>query len=405
MKKALFVLTIAVFCIIGCLSEPCIMEPLETDSQFAEPGEWYEIVNTDTLSNTFLTETYIGNKLHLGYDMVRISFLYLSGPDSIQLSGCVCWPLKADTCSEIWLENHHFTVRWDQCPTQSVMPGMLQASLRRAVYISADYQGLGLSKGMNQPYLNTPLIARQCIDCLKAAKKVLKDMGLILDKDFHTYNIGYSLGGAVSLGIAKEIESDTRLQDIVHLKKSFCGGGPYDQIALFHKYLSEPDEPLEYPIEFLCGIYTILQSNKLFAEVFDEQDLLSDNLYHSGIIQLLETKEYTAPQLCRIMQEKGFATLSSIISPDMIDTGSTMHKAFLRELEQFDLTTGWSPRIPVLFYHSRSDMTVPSECLESVITHMPDNPCIEFMFVDSSDHYQTGNLFYTNLVYGLFKLD
>ena len=105
------------------------------------------------------------------------------------------------------------------------------------------------------------------------------------------------------------------------------------------------------------------------------------------------------------MQEKGFATLSSIISPDMIDTGSTMHKAFLRELEQFDLTTGWSPRIPVLFYHSRSDMTVPSECLESVITHMPDNPCIEFMFVDSSDHYQTGNLFYTNLVYGLFKLD
>lgn len=398
MKKAL--LSLAALCIIGC-----VKEPVESDPPFTEPGEWYEIAGIDTLTNTLITETFIGTRLRLGYDMVRISFLYLSGPDSIRLSGCVCWPLKADTCSEIWLDNHYFTVRWNECSTQSVMPGMLQASFRRAVYVGADYQGLGLSKELYQPYFDTPLIARQCIDCLKTAKAVLKDMGLVLDKDFSTYNFGYSLGGAVTLGIAKQIEADTRLQDIVHLKKSFCGGGPYDQVALFRKYLSAPDEPLEYPLEFLAGIKTILYSSTSFAERFSEQDLLSDRLYRSGISQLLETKEYTAPHLNQILLDAGFGTLGSMVTPAMTDTGSAMNEALLQELVKFDLTTGWSPRIPVLFYHSRSDMTVPPECLESVIAHMPDNPCIDCVYIDSYDHHKAGVSFYSNLVYGLFKLD
>ena len=401
MKKiSSLILIFAAFCMTGCTREST-----EADPPSPEPGEWYRIVKTDTLANTLITETQIGSKLNLGYDMIRISFLYRSGQDSTVLSGCVCWPANADTCSEIWLENHPTAIRWDECPTQSVMPGMLQGSFRRAVYVGADYQGIGLSKELDQPYFNTTLIARQSIDCLKTALTVLRDRGMALRKDFVTYNFGYSLGGAVSLGVARDIEADPGLQDIVHLKKSFCGGGPYDQTALFRKYLSAPDEPLEYPIEFLAGIKSILYSSPSFAERFSEQDLLSDRLYRSGISQLLETKEYTAPQLNRMLLDVGYGTLGSMVSADLTDTGSAMHEALLQELGKLDLTTGWSPRIPVLFYHSRSDMTVPVECLESVIAHSPDNPCIEYVYVDSSDHHQTGVSFYTNLVYGLFKLD
>lgn len=400
MKKAPLILIGMTLSLTGCVNEPPEADPPST-----ETGEWYKIIKTDTLPNTLITETVIGNRMYLGYDLVRISFLYSSGPDSTILSGCLCWPLKSDTCSELWLENHITALRWNECPTQSVMPGMLHSSLRRAVYVGADYQGSGLSREMERPYFNTPLIASQSIDCLKAAMTIMRDNNMTLHNNFYTYNLGYSLGGAVSLGVAREIEKNPGLKEKIHLKKSFCGGGPYNQTVLFAKFLAMPNEPLEYPVEFICGLLSILYSSPSFSEQFTKQELFTDKILSSGILESLESKEYNTVQLNRMLENAGCITLETLLSHELIDPKSDMHAALMRELDKLDLTSGWFPSIPVLFYHSRSDMTVPIECIESVMTRMKDNPDIEYVLVDSYNHTQAGKSFYTNLIYGLFKLN
>ena len=214
MKKNVLLLTIIAALISGCAKD-------NPDDQTQKPSrrEWYEIVNTDTLSNLDMIKQISGYSIPLGYSMIRNTFLYhsVNGYDTLTLSGAVCWPLETDECSEIWFESHFFCTRWDQCPSQCAQAGMVLASMRNALYIGADYQGLGLSKELYLPYLNTVMLARQNIDCFKAAMTLIKDYGPAMPDDYITYNIGYSLGGAVSMGIAKQIELDPELKEITHL--------------------------------------------------------------------------------------------------------------------------------------------------------------------------------------------
>ena len=374
----------------------------ESATQDTFQKEWYEIVSIDTVSNLTLAKEILGTKMLIGPDIVKVVFLYHSLSDTVTstLSGSVCWPIDIPSCSHIWLENHITTLRKDQCPSQSIMPGMYQTSADKAIYIGADFQGLGLSLDLPIPYFNTILLADQSTDCFKAAFTILKEMGPSLTNDYQTYNFGYSLGGAVSLAVARRIERSPQLQKMMHLTRSYCGDGPYDQVTMMEWFASRPDQELVYPALFPCAVKSVLCSSPSFRAQYNESDLLSVEFMNSGISTLIDSKDYTTAQICTMMLQAGIKTYRTVMSQALQQDSSIVRTEFTNELEKLNLTTGWTPSVPILFFHALNDYVVPIECLERIKTNMPDNPNITYVVKNTGDHNSNGTEFYKIVFFG-----
>jgi pimeloyl-ACP methyl ester carboxylesterase len=374
------------------------------DTQEAESHakEWYQIIKIDTLAFSDIVNSISGANisLSLGIDLVRASFLYQSKANETidTLSGCVCWPVRTATCSNILLENHYTSSRWDECPSQTPMPGMLKCSMLRAIYIGPDYQGLGLSRNLPQPYFNTVLLADQSIDCFKAALSILNEWGPTLSDDYSTRNVGYSLGGAVSLGVARRAELDPEVRKIMHLQKSYCGAGPYDQVAMMDLFLSQPDKVLDLALSLPFAIKSILFSSPSLSAKYSESDFFTQGLLDSGILEKMDTRDYDTGQLNRMLYDGGFNTPNTILSADLLQDETPIAIEFRQELDKLNLTTGWTPTIPILFYHSKADEVVPIVCLECIKTNMADNSNITYKVVDSGEHGNSGVSFYLEVI-------
>ena len=369
--------------------------------------EWYQIVKTDTLTSQKMNKELMDLTLPLGSTIIRNSFLYhsINGTDTLTLSGAVCWPIGIQSCSEIWLESHYFCTCWDECPSQKTQPAMLISSNKSAIYIGADYQGLGLSKDLDAPYLNTVLLASQNIECFKAAMTIIKDFGPDMADDYHTYNVGYSLGGAVAMGIAREVELDPELNEIIHLKKTLCGGGPYDQVAYFNHHLEDIGMQLDFPIAFLCAIRSIISSNPSFREKYDYSDCYTEKLINSGIFEVLDSKNYGTGAINDFLEKAGCSTLKEIVSAELLDRDSRIFKDLLKELQKLDLVTGWTPRNPILIRHSKTDTYVTYACMESAMNSFSGNPNVTFDPIKSGKHSEDGVQFYLKIFFDLYPLD
>lgn len=360
-----------------------------------EPREWYLPVSTDTILCTDVAEAITGISIGMNTRIVRATFMYHSMFDTTQtsLSGCVCWPLGCQYNEEIWLENHYTATRWDQCPSQSYMPGMIMCHTRQAIYVGSDYMGLGLTRDLPAPYFNNPLLARQSIDCFKAALQVLKDNGISLASDFSTYNFGYSLGGSVSLGVAKLVEQDPELKKAVHLKKSFCGGGPYDQMVMIESYVNNPKHVAEMPVVMALDIETLKNSNL----VSNIGNLFTDSFNSSGILEMVESRLYDTAILNSAIRNACGPRISDCLSPELLDTTGTLFREFRDLHKAFDLTEGWEPTIPLLFFHSKADGVVSYDCMESFRNRHKGNPVVTYLDANGS-HGDTGELFYKKII-------
>ena len=383
----------------------CIRDDIHDEYPIPVTNEWYRIVTTDTISTAQMISSISGSfSIPLGPDMVHTSFQYhsVNGSDTVTLSGAVCWPVGMEICSAIWLDSHIFSTGWHECPSQTPQPGMIISSCNNYVFIGADYQGQGLSRNLPHPYLNTVLKASQSIDCFKAALTLIRDTGPTLERDYDTYNVGYSLGGAVAMGIARQVELNPQLQSIMHIRKSFCGGGPYDQNALFRHFLKTPDENLDYPIEFLCAVISLHRSYNSCIRQYSYSSLFTDKLLNSGVIEQLETHEYTTSQINNMLSRSGCTSLRDILTPQVLNQESEVYRDIIDEIKKLDLTTEWSPSIPILFRHSKADTYVPIECMESVQANMHDNPNITYQTIESGSHFEEGIRFYISFLAGAY---
>jgi pimeloyl-ACP methyl ester carboxylesterase len=280
-------------------------------------------------------------------------------------------------------------------------PGMAISIIQNTIYIGADYQGLGLSRDLPQPYFNTVLTADQSIDCFRAALSLLKELGPNVPDDYSTYCIGYSLGGAVTLGIARRAELDPEVKRLLNLKKSYCGDGPYNMETMIDFFFSDTSKPLEYPISLPCAIRTALYASPLLNSSYTESDFFSDAFMESGLLELLDTKEYDTDQMNEILNNSGFNTTGSILSKEVLNPDSQIARQFYHGLKLVDLTSGWSPTTPIWLFHAKKDDTVPVACLEKLLDNMEGNPNISYYIKPSGNHHESGTDFYTSVLLGV----
>lgn len=366
---------------------------------YQENDAWYSLVSTDTLDCGDIYEFYSGFPIRKNYKIVRAVFQYHSndGTQQLTLSGCACWPLGKNDFKEIWLENLITVTRWDECPSQDLSPTFLLCHIRNALYVGPDRQGYGLTRDLPIPYFATTLFATQSADCMKAAMHLFHDQGFRLTDDYGTYVMGASLGGAISLAFDRIVESDKELDNLIHLTKTYCADGPYDQQAMYHALLDQPTEKCSYPLLFFCSTKSILCTEKDLASKYSLSDIFTERVIQSGIIEKLDSKQLTTVQLNKILTDLELETPQAILTEEYLDINSTIRKDFEKAFVKLNLITGWNPQKEIVFYHSDMDEVVPISCMYSVQENMSGSN-LSFNEIKGLNHFDACKQFYASMV-------
>lgn len=275
--------------------------------------------------------------------------------------------------------NCHPTISHDNgCPTGSdpQLGAIKYMTSENAMVICPDYLGFGVSKGKNHPYMCSTLTARNVLDCYKAAmawaKTVKSASGKtpVFKSSYYTINIGYSQGGATALAFQKYLETEASQadRDLVKLRGSLCGAGPYDQGLVFDIY--EDKAEMSYPAYLP---YALMGLKETFGETImrgiELEDCFTEKFNTTNFMQTLLAKNTTIDDLNTAMINAGFKSFYDILSPQFRDKTSALYRSVRKALDQSNLLDGsWKPVAPIAFYHYGNDEVVPSEETEQAYT-------------------------------------
>lgn len=425
------------------------------------------------------------------YEILRISdnkaitcsYAYPSvdcnGNEIMLSSALVAWkPAPQDTVETLKsvIIGCHITITADdQCPTQilgSIQAGdaMVMASLpnqaaipelRRSIVIMPDYEGYGISRDHNHPYLVQELTARQIADAVKYGLQLYRDLdnALKFDDDWKTICLGYSQGGAAALATHKYIEQHG-LDRELHFAGSFCGSGPYDLLQTFQYYFEDDGnsfgvetrhkrgttpEPLVIPFiingmihsnpmmkghtvsqylskQFIdTGIMDWIdgkelntdQIRKRFYDMCINGNTASDGTYYSPEQMQELFPSHTKSKTLLETQYRVWADLSRMFTGEFLrywngdmtsDNEGNFFHDMMTALEQNSLVNGWDVRHRIVFLHSRHDTTVP---YSNYLHFSANHPEAQIRHIDygKSDHEPTGTNLFLSLTGTTFHED
>ena len=288
----------------------------------------------------------------------------------------------------------------------------------RCIIIAPDYEGFGVTKDLPHPYLSQRLTAQQVLDAVNygldlyrklAAEKSDDDPLLPIKSDWRTFAIGYSQGGAVTLAVQRLIE-EQGLAESLHFYGSICGDGPYDLIETMRYYFEDDGTSYgaetdhrqgicTYPVVVPMIIKGMCATHPAMAQ-YRIEDYLSQQLLDTGVLDWIDSKKYTTSEMSKMWydqlmngldvedrhyspeqmaelfstpkEDKVSGHLDKMFTPatfDYLNNADKMavvpsevtnaQQALHRALADNSVVTGWEPKHPIQFYHSRNDMVVP----------------------------------------------
>lgn len=382
MRSANLFAAIAVsFVIISCQKDDMLeLSPVsELQEEFNEGVASFEVLDSETLtSDEFAERLGVQAPLEtkampaLRYEISRISYTS-TGADGkpITLSMKIALPkglLTYHNPDHIILDNH-FTIGSDAEAPFNKDPMALAKALENALVVCPDYEGYGVTKKNDHPYICHEINARQSVDAVLAALDYVDSKkGVSMAKNYWLDNYGYSQGGGIALAVHKFIETQlpAAKQKRLNLKQSFCGGGPYDPVATYRVY--KEWEELANP---LVAAMPLLGAKVAFPEVlgkYELSDFFQPEFYNSEVLARVKSKKYTTDELNEYIQGTlGITRCSQIFSDQLLDESTQMAQDVFACMERSNLTTGWLPKKKVFIYHSSDDNIVPME--NSVIAY------------------------------------
>ena len=430
-------------------------------AQVAEPSESLEKISKS--GNTQFYRFYYPSKDAEGEDVVLSSLL-------------VAWTTTNETDSIESLHIYsHYTITSDkECPTSDenstdhllfsrlVKSGYgilgLNSSynfISRSVLIAPDYEGYGVSRERNHPYLSQRLTAQQVMDAVAYGmmlyQKLIDDnQALAFKSDWRSFSWGFSQGGAVALAVQRHIE-ENGLSDALHFKGSICGDGPYDLLTTLRYYLNDDGTSYDASTEHQQGMTTMpMVIPMIIKGMLDThpdmkthplEDYISQQFLDTGIMDWLASKAYSTSDISKLWYDQLQYGLDAQVrhyspsqmaelfySPSKNTVWARLDKLFTprfyayisnpdnfkavptakgdacqdahRAMAENSVAAGWEPQHRIQFVHSRGDMVVPfGNYLAFRDTH-PDDENELYRIDDSitsSDHGTVGTKFFTSL--------
>lgn len=289
----------------------------------------------------------------------------------VTISGVVLVPSDVANgtvpCDGIVLYNR-FTVDNDaEAPSKGgiglQVPSFILASPLKPNYIvvSSDYIGYGSSyEGHNMSYFCGDINARNSLDGLVAARKMLTDLELPLGK--YQFNVGNSQGGTVAMYVAKL--RDMEYKDI-KFDKTFIGGAVLDCEKAYSEFVKK-DAMAEW--RDVAMFFVSANENYHLGIKYDE---LFKEPVASLIPEFIKTKDKAvlAPEKVGKVD-----SLHQVLQPEFMDPNSDKAKVLVEKLAQIKLANGWEPDVTQNYYitHCRHDNYIPVQCARELLKWMKD---------------------------------
>ena len=228
------------------------------------------------------------------------------------------------------------------------------------ILIMSDFIGYGSSIDKPSFYHSGDVNARNSLDGLVAARKLLTDKQIPMGK--YLFNLGFSQGGSETLYVAKLRDMEYKDKGIT-ITKTFAGGGPTDYVIAYKEYVKRDwCEDCKDVVMMLISAVENLHLN------IDYKDLFKEPLA-TGAKEYIKTKTKGTLSDYGVNMED---SLSHLIQPAYMDLESDQAKAFMAALEKINLMNGWDIDTTQRYFieHSRHDNYVPIQCVRAIIPWM-----------------------------------
>ena len=228
------------------------------------------------------------------------------------------------------------------------------------ILIMSDFIGYGSSIDKPSFYHSGDVNARNSLDGLVAARKLLTDKQIPMGK--YLFNLGFSQGGSETLYVAKLRDMEYKDKGIT-ITKTFAGGGPTDYVIAYKEYVKR-DRCEECKDVVMMRISAV---ENLHLNI-DYKDLFKEPLA-TGAKEYIKTKTKGTLSDYGVNMED---SLSHLIQPAYMDLESDQAKAFMAALEKINLMNGWDIDTTQHYFieHSRHDNYVPIQCVRAIIPWM-----------------------------------
>ncbi len=322
-----------------------------------------------------------------GIPYVRVNYTYYSvasdGVTPTKLSSALVFPtkvykhqLQGDYDAEGLILVAHFTIASNsEAPTQAEVmklegPLCTLSSMNGKNYILVvpDLIGFGVTKDQPQAYMMADVTARQEMDGLEAAKKVLKLLN-------YTYGprqvlVGYSQGGHTVMAINRMLSRTSVVQpfDI-----SCAGGGPYDLAGMVDSIL-KPGAKTKYP----CAIPLLFVGTNDAAGLGMDYKKVFPEAIGEKMVNWIRSKEMSTTEIndsiCYLLNAKleNGIPVSELLNMDYVKRENSDLDNFFSLVEDNTLLSGWKPisGSHYYIYHSVGDEVVPYFCYEHMSNFM-----------------------------------
>ena len=389
-----------------------------------------------------------------------------TGEDVVLSSLLIAWtpsnPTETDSIESLHIYSHYTITSNQECPTlnKDFQIRLLFSTLAngkhgtnsdnnyisRCVLIAPDYEGYGVSKDRNHPYLSEELTAKQVIDAVQYGlelyqKHVSDKRALDFKSNWRSFSWGFSQGGAVALAVHRYIEQND-LSDELRFRGSICGDGPYDLLATMQYYLEDDGTSYNTTTEHQQGTCTMPMVMPMIVQgVLDSHPIMqghtideyfSQQFLDTGIMDWLASKQYSTGDISKKWYQQLKNGLDAngrhytptqmaelFYSPSSNNVWGKLNKIFKPGFETYSgpwadlyqamtdngVASGWQPQHRIQFVHSRGDMVVPfGNYLAFRDAHQEDEG--ELFRIDdsitSTDHTNVGTQFFVSLVAGLY---
>jgi len=276
---------------------------------------------------------------------------------------------KEYNASGLMLNNHFTMTKQSDAPTQAsemTIEGPLAALGPNLIIISPDGYGFGTTVDKPQAYLMADITARNNIDAVKAARRLLSQMNYTYG-DLFT-QVGYSQGGHSAMAVQRYVDTqNVDPEAIPYINYTFCGDGPYDLSSMLDTLLL-PDARFRYP----CALPLIFQGQIGGAGL----DVSYSDCFRAPLdtktIEWLDAKKYSTDAINDSIyavvggdSETG-VLVSDILCAENFTPSNTKMEPLFQAIQENTLVTGWTPNSETRFflYHSPEDEIVPFFCME-----------------------------------------
>ena len=314
--------------------------------------------------------------LSLGSREVRY-FVYeypSTDPDgqAVTVSGVIMVPSDivsgSTPCDGIIMYNHYTIGAVEDAPSiggkglEAVSAALSNPLKPNYIIVACDYLGYGSSASHPVAYLCGDTNARNCLDGLLAARKLLDDKHIPQGK--FLFNIGFSQGGTESMFAAKLTDMDDKYKGI-RFDKTFSGGGPLDYETIYRAYVERDDcEDLADVVFFLINVNENCHLGIDYAKLFKEP-------VASKAKEFFTTKDKDVMSAIGVMS---MTKVSEVLQPAYMDLTSDESKALQAALKKIGVMEGWEPDLTKRYYieHSRHDNYVPIQSVRGIIPWMTE---------------------------------